>query len=142
MTESKARSELRNVRKEFERAEKEVALWIIIKPYECGKYGRVVGKILARYGGAADGWDEETSDSSVVSVLFYATDDAPAIGATETMTGCGYDRTAEGVATLLWRLKEELAKWHGINFECPEIAMMRHWEQKLERNGYPVIRVL
>ena len=122
---------LNNVHREIELAGNRVAAWLIIR-----KHNEAFGKIIVRY----------TKRASIVSILFYATgdatDDSPAIGATETMTGCCYDRTAEGIADLLWKLRVELAKWHSIRFECSETALMRHWEQKLERNGYPVIRVL
>ncbi|MBQ3457689.1 MAG: hypothetical protein IJG30_01885 [Synergistaceae bacterium] len=58
------------------------------------------------------------------------------------MTGCGYDRTALGIGTVLWRLRTELAKWHGIRIECSETAMMNRWDKELEKNGYTAIRVL
>ena len=122
---------IRNVCREIELAGNRVAAWLIID-----KYNQACGQIIVRY----------TKKASIVSVLFYETDDgiddAPALGATETMTGCGYDRTAEGISTVLWKLRDELAKWHGIRFECSETAMMRHWDKELERNGYTVIRVL
>ena len=122
---------IRNVCREIELAGNRVAAWLIID-----KYNQAFGKIIVRY----------TKKASIVSVLFYETDDgiddAQALGATETMTGCGYDRTAEGISTVLWKLRDELAKWHGIRFECSETAMMRHWDKELERNGYTVIRVL
>ena len=122
---------LRNVIREIELAESKVAAWLIN-----GKHNEAFGKIIVRY----------TKKASIVSILFYETDDgiddAPALGATETMTGCGYDRTAEGISKVLWKLRDELAKWHGIRFDCSETAMMRHWDKELERNGYTVIRVL
>ena len=122
---------LKNVIREIELAESKVAAWLIID-----KYNQAFGKIIVRY----------TKKASIVSVLIYeiddGIDDAPALGATETMTGCGYDRTAEGISKVLWKLRAELAKWHGIRFECSETAMMRHWDKELERNGYTVIRVL
>ena len=124
---SKEENELRNVHREFELAGNRVAAWLIID-----KYNQAFGKIIVRY----------PKKASIVSVLFYSTYDAPAIFATETMTGCGYDRTAEGISKVLWKLRAELAKWHGIRFECSETAMMRHWDKELERNGYTVIRVL
>ena len=124
---SKKRNELRHVCREIELAEKKVAAWLII-----GKHNEALGKIIVRY----------TKKASIVSVLFYETDDAPAIFATETMTGCGYDRTAEGISTVLWKLQDELCKWHGISFDCSETAMMRIWDKEFEKNGYTVIRVL
>ena len=118
---------LKIVHREIELAGNRVATWLIID-----KYNQAFGKIIVRY----------TKRASIVSVLFYETDDAQALGATETMTGCGYDRTAEGISKVLWKLRAELAKWHGIRFDCSETAMMRHWEQEFEKNGYTVIRVL
>ena len=122
---------IRNVIREIELAESKVAAWLIN-----GKHNEAFGKIIVRY----------TKRASIISVLIYeiddGIDDAPALGATETMTGCGYDRTAEGISTVLWKLRDELAKWHGIRFDCSETAMMRHWDKELERNGYTVIRVL
>ncbi len=143
---SKDRNELRNVSREFELAEKKVAAWLIMNDKASqhktaradrpGKAARtehdVIGKIIVRY----------TKKASIVSVLFYAIDNAPAIGTTETMTGCGYDRTVEGISTVLWRLRDELYKWHGIRFDCSETAMMRIWEQELKKSGYTAIRVL
>ena len=122
---------LKNVHREIELAGNRVAAWLII-----GKHNEAFGKIIVRY----------TKRASIVSILFYTTgdtdDDAPAIFATETMTGCGYDRTAEGISTVLWKLRTELAEWHGISFDCSETAMMRIWNKEFERNGYTVIRVL
>ena len=118
---------LKNVHREIELAEKKVAAWLII-----WKHNEAFGKIIVRY----------TKKASIVSVLFYETDDSPAIFATETMTGCGYDRTNLGISTVLWKLRAELAKWHGIRFDCSETAMMNRWEQEFEKNGYTVIRVL
>ena len=136
------RNGLRNVHREIELAEKKVAAWLImndnIKNDEaCGEHsgrrrGSVSGKIIVRY----------TKKASIVSILFYETDSVPAIGATENMTGCGYDRTALGISMALWRLRAELAKWHGISFDCSETAMMNQWDKELEKNGYTVIRVL
>ena len=135
---------LRNVLREIELAESKVAAWLIMNDnasqQRANMTGRtedcVFGKIIVRY----------TKKASIVSVLIYeiddGIDDAPALGATETMTGCGYDRTAEGISTVLWKLRAELAKWHGIRFDCSETAMMRHWENELAKNGYTVIRVL
>ena len=128
---SKEENELRNVHREFELAESKVAAWLIN-----GKHNEAFGKIIVRY----------TKRASIVSVLIYEIDDAanyaPALGATEIMTGCGYDRTAEGISRVLWKLRAELAKWHGIRFNCSETARMRTWEQEFEKNGYTVIRVL
>ena len=131
---------IRNICKEIELAEKKVAVWLIMNDKASQQRANgteraedgVTGKIIVRY----------TKRASIVSVLFYATDNAPAIGAAETMTGCGYDRTAEGIANLLWKLRAELAKWHGIRFDCSETAMMRNWEQELKKSGYKAIRVL
>ena len=135
---------LRNVLREIELAESNVAAWLIMNDnasqQRANRTGRtedcVFGKIIVRY----------TKRASIVSVLIYEIDDAanyaPALGATEIMTGCGYDRTAEGISRVLWKLRAELAKWHGIRFNCSETAMMRTWEQEFEKNGYTVIRVL
>ena len=138
---------LKNVHREIELAEKKVAAWLIMNDKASQQRANgteraedgVAGKIIVRY----------TKRASIVSVLFYAIGDTndnapatPAIGATETMTGCGYDRTAEGISTVLWKLRAELAKWQGIRFDCSETAMMRHWNEELEKNGYSVIRVL
>ena len=142
---SKKRNELRNVNREFELAESKVAAWLIMNNNDSrhGTHGTgdrrncdVAGKIIVRY----------TKRASIVSILFYTTgdtdDDAPAIFATETMTGCGYDRTALGISTVLWKLRVDLAKWHGIRFDCSETAMMNRWDQEFEKNGYRAIRVL
>ena len=122
---------LKNVIREIELAESKVAAWLIN-----GKHNEAFGKIIVRY----------TKRASIISVLIYeiddGIDDAPALGATETMTGCGYDRTAEGISKVLWKLRADLAKWHGIRFECSETAMMRNWKKEFAKNGYTVIRVL
>ena len=90
----------------------------------------IAGKIIARY----------TRTLTVLSITFFETDSTPDVGTLEIMDGCGNDITAHGIGSLLWRLREDLAKWHGIRFTCPETDMISRWQQELEQNGYVVIK--
>ena len=101
--------------------------------YSAG-YGKnsktIAGKIIARY----------ARTLTVLSITFFETDSTPDVGTMEIMDGCSNDITAYGIGSLLWRLREDLAKWHGIKFACRETEMISRWKQELEQNGYVVIK--
>jgi len=105
--------------------DKKIDTWLIMAASKT-----IAGKIIARY----------ARTLTVLSITFFETDSTPDVGILEIMDGCGNDITAHGIGSLLWRLREDLAKWHGIRFTCPETEMISRWQQELERNGYVVIK--
>ena len=125
-------------------ADRKIDTWLIMTSgtngkfmagYGAGYYGAgygktIAGKIIARY----------TRTLTVLSITFFETDSTPDVGTMEIMDGCGNEITTYGIGSLLWRLREDLAKWHGIRFTCPETEMISRWQQELERNGYVVIK--
>ena len=104
--------------------DKKIDTWLIMAASKT-----IAGKIIARY----------ARTLTVLSITFFETDSTPDVGTMEIMDGCGNEITTYGIGSLLWRLREDLAKWHGIRFTCPETEMISRWQQELERNGYVVI---
>ncbi len=105
--------------------DKKIDTWLIMAASKT-----IAGKIIARY----------ARTLTVLSITFFETDSTPDVGTMEIMDGCGNEITTYGIGSLLWRLREDLAKWHGIRFTCPETEMISRWQQELERNGYVVIK--
>ena len=104
--------------------DKKIDTWLIMAASKT-----IAGKIIARY----------ARTLTVLSITFFETDSTPDVGTMEIMDGCGNEITTYGIGSLLWRLREDLAKWHGIRFTCPETEMISRWQQELERNGYVVM---
>ena len=136
-------------------ADKKIDTWLIMTDGTNGTNGKLKAGYSAGYGAGYTGYSTGYGKNSktiagkiiahyartltVLSITFFETDSTPDVGTMEIMDGCSNDITAYGIGSLLWRLRDDLAKWHGIKFACRETEMISRWKQELEQNGYVVI---
>ena len=118
------------IRSEMRIIEDHLSLWIILRD------GKQIGLITARH----------THRATIVTIRFQDTkadsDMAETIvEAYEVMTGAGYDRTNDGIASLLLKHKQELQSLYGIEFHCPDMYMINRWEHEIRNSGCEVLRL-
>ena len=121
------------IRSEMRIIEDHLSLWLILRD------GKQIGLITARH----------THKATIVTIRFQNmadkhTAERPIVGveAYEVMTGAGYDRTNEGIASLLLENRLKLHSNYDIVFTCPDIYMINRWEHEIRNSGCEVLRVL
>ena len=120
------------IRSEMRIIEDHLSLWVILHD------GKQIGLITARH----------TNKATIITIKFQDMEadsdmaDRRIVEAYEVMTGAGYDRTNDGIASLLLKYRLELQSLYSIEFRCPDMYMINRWEHEIRNSGCEVLRVL
>ena len=126
------------IRSEMRIIENHLSLWLILRD------SKRIGLITARH----------SRKATIITIRFQDMEVDPNMVASdksnkgsivedyEVMTGAGYDRTNEGIASLLLKSRLELHSNYDIVFTCPDMYMINRWEHEIRNSGCEVLRLL